>query len=306
MSPTTRAFALVSGLVAVALGLVFSLRCSADPPRFDEKSAYSYLLRQCEFGPRAPGSEGHRACLAFLTQELSKYAEKVVQQQFHHTFGRERRTALMTNVIANFWSQKTRRVLLCAHWDTRPWADHDPDPANRGSPVLGANDGASGVAVLLEIARLLKEYEPRYGVDIVFFDAEDCGQEGDERSWAVGAQHFARTVDPRYRPAFGILLDMVGDRDLEISIEQHSYENAPEIVDLVWSRAQQLGITEFVRRPKYRLVDDHLPLLNVGIRCIDIIDYDYPYWHTLQDTPDKCSAESLGKVGRLLVEVLYR
>lgn len=306
MDSARRVWACVGGLVPAWVAILFSVSCSAGPPRFDEKNAYQYLLRQCEFGPRVPGSEGHRACLAFLKQELSKYADRVIEQQFQHTFGAERRAALMTNLIANFWSQKTKRVLLCAHWDTRPWADYDPDPRNRRTPVLGANDGASGVAVLLEIARLLKEHEPRYGVDIVLFDAEDCGQEGDEQSWAVGARYFSRTIAPGYRPVFGILLDMVGDRDLEIYIEQTSYDNAREVVDLVWTRAQQLGVTEFIRRPKYRLVDDHLPLLDVGIRCIDIIDYDYPYWHTLQDTPDKCSAESLGKVGRVVVDVLYR
>jgi len=286
--------------------LSLSLFCRAQAPQFDEKNAYDYLVRQCAFGPRAPGSPGHRACLEFLTQELGKYADKVTHQRFQHTFGPDRRTVVMSNIIANFWSAKTKRVLLCAHWDTRPWADRDPDPANRGTPIVGANDGASGVAILLEIARLLKVHEPRYGVDIVLFDGEDCGEEGNEHTWAIGSRFFAKSKDPRYRPLFGILLDMVGDSDLQIYVEQHSQENAPDVVDLVWSCAAQLGVTEFVRRPKYALIDDHVPLLQAGIRCIDIIDYDYPYWHTLQDTPDKCSAESLGSVGKVLVHVLYR
>ncbi|MCR4439012.1 MAG: M28 family peptidase [bacterium] len=293
-------------LALVATPLLMPISCSAQLPQFDERKAYEHLLRQVAFGPRAPGTPGHRACLEYLTMELEKYADKVTQQKFQHTFGPERRTVVMSNIIANFWSEKTKRVLLCAHWDTRPWADHDPDPANRATSIPGANDGASGVAVLLEIARLLKAHEPRFGVDIVLFDGEDCGQEGDDRTWAIGSRHFAESKDPRYRPLFGILLDMVGDADLEIYIEQHSQESAPDVVSLVWARAAELGVTEFIRRPKYALVDDHVPLLRAGIRCIDIIDYDYPYWHTLADTPDKCSAESLGKVGRVVLSVLYR
>jgi len=143
-------------------------------------------------------------------------------------------------------------------------------------------------------------------VDIVLFDAEDSGTSGNNRSWALGSQAFAKEKDPFYQPHFGILLDMIGDSDLQIYIEQHSQQYAPQVVNLVWRKAEELGVSEFIRTQKFAMYDDHVPLLEVGIPCIDLIDYDYPYWHTVEDLPDKCSPESLGKVGRVLVAVIYQ
>lgn len=211
----------------------------------------------------------------------------------------------MTNVVASFSLQKTERILLCAHWDSRPWADQDPNSENRDQPVLGANDGASGVAVLLEVARHIQLAEPKYGVDIVLFDGEDSGLPGQPDSYALGAQHFAKNKDFRYRPKFGILLDMVGDKDLQIYQEENSVNYAPQIVERIWDRAQGLGSSSFFASPGYQVTDDHLPLLNVGIPCVNLIDFDYEYWHTLADTPDKCSPESLAEVGRLILSLLY-
>lgn len=275
-------------------------------PQFDENRAYKYLVKQCEFGPRDPGSKGHKQCLEYLYNELNKWADQVKTQKFTHTFGQPAKSVIATNIIAHFQPQKSERVLLCAHWDTRPWADEDAKAANRSKPILGANDGASGVAVLLEIARLVSLYKPKMGVDIVLFDAEDSGTTGNNRSWAVGSQVFAKEKDFHYQPRFGILLDLIGDADLQIYVEQYSLQYAPHVVDLVWNKAEELGISEFIRTPKFAIYDDHVPLLEVGIPCIDVIDYDYPYWHTIEDTPDKCSAESLGKVGRTVVAVLYQ
>lgn len=211
----------------------------------------------------------------------------------------------MTNIIASFGLEKEERILLCAHWDTRPWADQDQTPENREKPILGANDGASGVAILLETARNIQKSEPRYGIDIILFDGEDAGIPGQSESYALGSQYFAKNKDIRYRPSFGILLDMVGDKDLQIYQEENSLEYAPQIVELVWNRAQKLVLPAFIPTPGYEVNDDHLPLIRVGIPCIDIIDFDYDYWHTLEDTPDKCSPESLEQVGMLVLSLLY-
>ncbi|MFQ5823301.1 MAG: DUF4910 domain-containing protein [bacterium] len=211
----------------------------------------------------------------------------------------------MTNIIASFAPEKNERILLCAHWDTRPWADQDPDLENRDKPILGANDGASGVAVLLEVAKTIQISEPKFGVDIIFFDGEDAGLPGQTDSYALGSQYFAKNKDFHYHPQFGILLDMVGDKDLQIYQEENSLEYAPQIVEKVWNKAQRLELQAFIPTPGYEVTDDHMPLLRAGIPCIDLIDFNYDYWHTLEDTPDKCSPESLAQVGQLLLSLLY-
>jgi len=295
--------------ILLVVFLAFAIHCAARQlPVFDGKSAYSFLLKQCEFGPRAPGTVGHQQCRDYLTQTLRTYADEVSTQSFllaYRTPKGEPRSAQAANIIANFQTNVGNRILLCAHWDSRPWADRDPNPANHDKPILGANDGASGVAVLLEMARLLAQNKPAVGVDIVLFDGEDVGHEGDERSYARGAAAFAAQADPHYRPRLGILLDMIGDANLAIYKEAYSTQYAPAVVEKVWSKADELGIGELVPQTGYAIFDDHLPLLEAGIPCIDLIDFDYPYWHTLQDTPDKCSAPSLERIGRLLVALIY-
>ena len=286
--------------------LFFAVGCQGQTvPHFDEQKSFSYLEKQCEFGPRNPGSAGHKKCLTFLTAELRKYADRVTHQSFCYPLRSGQAPVTMTNVIANFQSTNTDRILLCAHWDTRPWADEDPNPSNRNKPVMGASDGASGVAVLLEIARLIHIYPPPYGIDIVFFDGEDYGVSGDNDSWAIGSREFAYHKSPSYNPQFGILLDLVGDKDQQIYIEGNSFRYAPEIVDRIWKKAAQLGIIEFIPEHGYEIMDDHIRLLEAGIPCIDIIDFDYQYWHTVEDTPDKCSPQSLANVGRVVTAVIY-
>ncbi len=295
-----------SAVVAVlALFLLPGFGCGQRSGAFDGEKAFAQLQRQVDFGPRYPGSPGHERCLAYLVATLRKATEDVRQQSFSFTYGPERVTAKATNVIARFGPGGKPRLLLCAHWDTRPWADRDPDPANRKKPILGANDGASGVAILLELARLMHERPPKEGVVLVLFDAEDEGVEGDDESYALGSKYYAEHLDDSERPEFGILLDMVGDADLNLYQEGYSLTYARPYVDLVWRTAQELGYPEFIPRAQYYVVDDHVRLLRVGVPCIDIIDFDYPYWHTLQDTPDKCSPESLEKVGRVLERVIY-
>jgi len=291
---------------SLALAMVLaSFPCRSAGSDFDGSRAFALLEKQCSFGPRYPGSPGHRACLDFLTSELRRYTSAVTHQSFDHRFGLDSmQVAKATNLVARLWPERRRRVLLCAHWDTRPWADEDPDPRNRRKPILGANDGASGVAVLLELARVLQESPPKVGIDIVLFDAEDQGRPGDEDTYAVGSRHFARSLSREERPEAAILLDMVGDRDLNLYVEGYSHRFARSLVEMVWSTAHRLGFAEFIPRVEYYVTDDHVPLLSVGIPAIDVIDFDYPYWHTLEDTPDKCSPASLEKVGRVLLQVI--
>jgi hypothetical protein len=274
-------------------------------PEFNGQSAYSFLLKQCSFGPRDPGSDGHQNCRDYLAKTLEGYADRVSRQEFTMTFGLPIKTVLATNIIAAFQPQNSSRVLLCAHWDTRPWADRDPDPRNRKKPILGANDGASGVAVLLELARILHKHEPKIGVDIVLFDGEDAGLKGSELNWIQGSTYFADTIDPEYQPEYGILLDMIGDADLAVYKEAISWEEAPSVVKHVWEKAEKLNLDVFKSDIRYAVLDDHIPLLEAGILCVNLIDFDYPYWHTIADTPDKCSASSLGKIGALLIDLIY-
>jgi Zn-dependent M28 family amino/carboxypeptidase len=221
------------------------------------------------------------------------------------TFGRPAKTEEGYNVIALFQPEKAERILLCAHWDTRPWADKDPDPRKRSTPILGANDGASGVAVLLEVARLLHAQPPDVGVDIVLFDGEDAGTEGNMQSWAQGSAYYARHLASKDRQVLGVLVDMIGDADLEILQEYNSKAYARPVVDRVWAIAKELGCTAFKPLTGSSIMDDHIPLLQAGIPCIDLIDLDYPPWHTMADTPDKCSPASLDQVGRVLVHLVY-
>lgn len=273
---------------------------------FDASRAFGFLEKQCNYGPRTPGSDGHKLCLEYLTNELKKVAETVEKQHFFYTVPLTNQSLRGTNVIGKFNLANPTRVVLCAHWDTRPKADMDPNPENHNQPVMGANDGASGVAVLLEIAQHLKQKSPPYGVDIVFFDAEDAGLYQNHSSWAIGSKIYANKIPRENMPKFGILLDMIGDQNLEVFQEINSVQNSPRLVKYVWDIASEIGVNEFYSKQGYMVSDDHLSLLSVGIPCIDIIDFDYPQWHTVQDTPENCSPESLEKIGRVILEVIYR
>ena len=274
-------------------------------PSFSAENAFALLERQCAFGPRVPNTIAHDSCRAFLVAELRKYAGSVLEQTFTHTTPRLPGELKLTNIVASFNPQAGQRVLLGAHWDSRPWADQEADSSKHNMPVLGANDGASGVAILLEVARLLKSNPPPVGVDVILFDGEDFGAPEDSRSYAIGSQYYARHKAPNYSPMFGILLDMVGDRNLEIFQEGNSLRYASGVVDRVWSLAARLGIKEFVAGARHEIFDDHIPFLEAGIPMIDLIDFDYPHWHTTQDTPDKCSPASLEKIGKVVLAALY-
>jgi glutaminyl-peptide cyclotransferase len=278
-------------------------------PEFHNTHAFELLVRQTSFGPRNPGSSGHRDCLQFLVSSLKSCSDHVRTQEFAHA-GYDGQKLQLTNVIASFKPEATSRILLCAHWDTRPRAERDENPARRNDPIIGANDGASGVAVLLELANIFKSTPPPIGVDLVLFDGEDYGREGDTERYLLGSRYYARSVPADRQPRYGILLDMVGDANLELPKEQNSIRFAPDVVRTVWNTARELGIPQFIDQVGDEILDDHIPLNEVGIKTIDIIDFEYPdathnYWHTHNDTPEHCSAESLGAVGTVLVHVVY-
>ncbi|MCK5147056.1 M28 family peptidase [bacterium] len=294
----------ISSILVFIICLSFTGCTKAQTPVFNSERAFKDLVAQCDIGYRHPGSPGHSKCLDFMVDALRPLADRVIKQPFIMVDPRTRKSHSLTNVIASFGNQGDR-ILLCAHWDTRPISDFDPLPENRHKPVMGANDGASGVAILLEMARLFKDNPPPVGVDIVLFDGEDSGLEGDADSWCQGSRYFAQNRMPGYQPRYAVLVDMVGDADLYLPIEINSQRYAPDLVDQLWSLAEQLGLPAFSREDGVEMTDDHLELLKVGIPAIDIIDFDYDYWHTIEDTPDKCSAESLGQVGQLLVTWIY-
>ncbi len=280
-------------------------------PRFSGASAYELVKRQVAFGPRIPGSVGHRAMAGWVEEHLAERADTLIIQRFTHVTV-DGDTLPLFNFLARFRVPGTRPVLLLAHWDTRPVSDNAADAADRERPVPGANDGASGTAILLELAGMLAEEAPPRSVDILLVDGEDYGDFAVGLDVFLGSRHFAANMPEGYDAEFGVLLDMVGDRDLDIYVEGHSNRLAPEVVDRVWSIAQRLGFGDvFHRSTGYTMNDDHIPLNEAGIPTIDVIDFEYPdpansYWHTPDDTPDKVSASSLGVVGAVMTRLIYR
>lgn len=281
---------------------------AADRPPFNSASAWEHLRRQVAFGPRIPGTPGHAAQLRWMKEYLAARADTTIEQPFTHVT-RAGETLRMTNLFARFRPDAQDRVLLVAHWDTRPKSDQAAGAADREKPVPGANDGASGVAVLLELADMLKRKPAGIGVDLLLVDGEDYGPTGDDMY--LGAKHFAANLPAGYRPFYGILLDMVGDKDPRFPVESNSRQFAPEVVQRVWGLAQEMGYGDvFVPSDGGAVEDDHIPLNRAGIRTIDIIDFDYGpghrYWHTPQDVPENTSAESLRIVGEVIAELVYR
>ena len=292
------------------LTTVFILSCQTNQIQFDGDSAFNWLEKQCEFGPRNPGSKGYFDCKDFLIQNLKDFSDTVFTQNFTYTELRENNTYDLSNIIAEFNVNSENHILLGAHWDTRPWADRDLDISNRSKPIIGANDGASGVAVLMELAKIFNSNPTPVNISIVLFDGEDLGVDGVLNSWAKGSQYFAKNL-PIDKPDFGIVLDMIGDRILEITIERNSYRVAPNLVNELWDIAEKLKLSAFQNRLGYDIYDDHIPLWEfAGIPTVDLIDFNYPnqrvnYWHTLNDIPQNCSSASLEQVGRLLTNYIY-
>ena len=271
---------------------------------FNGPAAFKYVEQQMAFGPRVPNTPGHQKTGDWLLAELRARADTVIVQAFRQTTTKGQ-TLQLRNFFARFRPQATDRVLFLAHWDTRPFADKSANLGQQRLPVPGANDGASGVAVLLGVADALKAKPPTIGVDLLFVDGEDYGDFADSTETLIGARYFAKHLPPGYTTLFAVLFDMVGDRDLEIVQEGFSVQNAPEVVQRVWQTADRLGYGRtFVNRVGQALTDDHVPLQRAGIRAIDVIDFDFPYHHTTEDTIDKVSAESLQIVGNVAVALV--
>ena len=305
-------------------------------PTFNADSAYAFTKAQCDFGPRYMNSKGHEQCLEWIVARFKQYGCKVITQQADLK-GYDGTILKSTNIMASYNPTATTRIMLCAHWDSRPWADNDPDSANWRKPIIAANDAASGVAVMLEIARVLQAAESsantqssnpnshrlsaNLGIDFVCFDAEDWGtpqwsnQPDDPNSWALGAQYFSANLPQGYAPRYGILLDMVGGQGARFYREGMSMQYAPEIVKKVWRAARQAGYGSFFPNSDGGMItDDHIPVNQVAkIPCIDIIPY-YPdcqqssfgpTWHTLDDNMEHIDPNTLKAVGQTLIQVIY-
>jgi len=290
----------LGGMVAAVVGAA-ALACGAraKPPvrEFDGAKAFSYLQQQVQFGFRIPGTPPHEQTGDWILAQLKTRADTVWVQDIDHR-NASGKTMHLRNFFARFRPQAVERILYLAHWDTRPVADQAADSADRKKPVLGASDGASGVAVLLGVADALKAKPPTVGVDLLFVDGEDYGSFADSNDVLIGSRWFAAHQPSGYPPLFGVLFDMVGDKNLDINVEGNSQAVAPEVVDRVWKTASALGYGDtFIPQVRYTLIDDHVSLQKAGIHAIDVVDFNYPYWHTIHDTLDKVSANSLQIVG---------
>ncbi|HEX3927542.1 MAG TPA: M28 family peptidase [Gemmatimonadales bacterium] len=296
----------VARLVALAaVATACGAGSSPAPAReFDGKQALAYAATQVAFGPRVPGKPGHAAMAVWLDSITRAKADTVVVQRWWH------KTATgdsieMINYIARFNVKATQRVLYLAHWDTRPRSDNDPK--DKTTPIPGANDGASGVAVLLGVADALKKTPPTIGVDLLFDDGEDYGSFNPQTDVLIGASWYAQHPVTPDRPLFAVLFDMIGQKDVQIPIEENSQIAAPDVVELIWGTAEQMGLGHvFVRRAGGADIDDHTPFIAAGFRAVDLIDFNYPAWHTKNDTMDKLSAQSLEDVGDVAVAVIRR
>ena len=275
--------------------------------RFDADSAYAYVARQVAFGPRVPNTEAHRLAGDWMTAELKRHGAEVIEQKmdlkaFDGTILHSR------NIFGQYNPDAQDRTLLLAHYDCRPWADEDPAPEKRRQPVDGANDGASGVGVLLEIARQLSLDNPDSGIDILFVDAEDWGTEGDDESWAMGARYFVENpIKPDYSPSRVIVADMVGGKGAKFPVEYFSQQSAPDLVSEIWGAAASAGHGNlFQRQLGGAVTDDHVEFIEMGIPAVDIIEYHprsgfNPHWHTTSDNLDNIDRNTLGAVGETIM-----
>jgi glutaminyl-peptide cyclotransferase len=281
----------------------------APPPPFDGERAYGYLKQIVAIGPRTAGSEANARQRTLVKDHFTKNGGKVTEQPFRAADPMTGKRLVMTNLIGSWKPESLQRVVIGAHYDTRPHPDEEVDPNRHDLPFVGANDGASGVALLMEIANHLAAMDTPWGVDLILFDGEELVYGNNPRvgEYFLGSEEFARVyVEQRdrrrskMRYVNGIVLDMVGGRNLEIKQEPQSVKAAPQLIREIWGVAQSLRVGSFRREFGREVMDDHLALIRAGIPTIDIIDFDYPYWHKADDLPENCSAESLADVGRVV------
>ena len=289
-------------------------------PSFSADSGFVFTQRQVDFGPRVPGTPAHKAGGNYLVSELKRFGASVIEQEMELKLYNGKIISAR-NIIGSFQPENKNRVLLCAHWDTRPFADRDPNPANHRTPIDGANDGAGSCAVLLEIARQIQIKQPEIGIDIIFFDAEDWGVPSFERGsykdsgYCLGSEYWSKNPHVKnYTARFGILLDMVSAPDAVFYKEFYSMKHAANVVQKVWETAAKLGHGRyFINAMGGGIEDDHLQIIrNRQIPCIDIIHYDPhsptgfgTYWHTLNDNMSNVSKDTFQAVGETIIHVLY-
>lgn len=298
---------------------VMKERHTVSQAKFCADSAYNYVKSQVDFGPRIPGSDGHKSCKEYIVNQLARFgADTIIEQNLTATnyLGTD---MPLTNIMGRYNPESNDRILLIAHWDTRPWADADKDVNKRMLPVPGANDGASGVGVLLELARMFNEKAPEVGVDLLFVDGEDSGNSSgwgsSEETWCLGTQYWVKHMPytPESMPRYGILLDMVGGVDARFYREYLSQGFAERINDKVWSHASAAGFDKFfLNEVRGGITDDHIFINRAGIPCIDIIECSHPatgsfspVWHTVSDDMNHIDRATLNAVGQTVANTVY-
>ncbi len=296
-------------LLYLLIGCFVMTSCQSNsyitPPKFNAQRAFEYLEKQVAFGPRVPGSTASAECRDFFYTIFDSLEIPVDSQAFVFFDLYSQTNIPMVNVVASYVANPDfPTIVLMAHYDSRPRTDYPTDKSLLNKPIDGASDGASGVATLLELAHMFTQQAPSLNVDFVFVDGEDWGKSGDIQFYMLGSKEFARKgIRGKYK--FGIVLDMIGDKDLTIYREQYSENSNKELNDIIFETAAKLQVDGFIDSVKYAISDDHLSLITAGIPSVDLIDFDYKYWHTEFDTPENCSAESLESVGRVVAEILY-
>ena len=286
-------------------------QASAQSPVFSGGQAFQWLEEQCDIGPRTPGSEGNARLRAIIMDHAAACGLSAAELCFSADNPMGDGPVQICNIVVSTPGPRENRLWLGAHFDSRPVSDRDPDPDKRHQPLVGANDGASGVAVLLHLMELLARQAPARGVDLLFLDGEDSGSSGAPLEFCLGSAHLARTWQDFGSPLAGpppagvIILDMIGDADLAIPMERYSLQYSPELLHKIFDRAAALGLPAFLAEPGPAVYDDHVPFIQAGQPAVDLIDFDYPQWHTTADTPAACSPASLGQVGTLMVNLLY-
>ena len=299
--------AMIMTICGVSAGLLVATLAADDKagPAINPDRAFGYLAKICDIGPRISGSEGMERQQQLIAEHFTELKAQVKFQSFDAPHPQTRTPVRMNNMIVSWNPEAKERVLLACHYDTRPHADRDPnEQLARQGKFLGANDGASGVALYMELGHHLRQIKPTYGVDFVFFDGEELVYHPND-PYFIGSTHFAkeyRDHPPVHQYVCGVLVDMIGGKELKIYQEKNSVFYAPEVTRSVWQIAKDLKVREFIAKPKYEVRDDHLPLNEIAhIPTCDIIDFGYEHWHTMKDAPAACSGASLAKVGRVLL-----
>jgi glutaminyl-peptide cyclotransferase len=295
-----------SSLLLLVLAVGIALACnSTEPPVFSADNALVHIEKQLSFGPRVPGSAARDSAAAYIAHTLERCGARVTVQPFEVADPYAPRRIRMVNVIGSFSPDAKKRIMFASHYDSRPWADQEPDSTLWTSPVPGAVDGATSTAILLELGRMLGSHAPDgVGVDLVFFDGEDYGKEGDLNHYLLGSRHFAANLEG-YRPVVAVLLDMVGGTGTTVRREEFSHQKSPALLNYVFERAEELDLDYFEAAPGGSIYDDHVPLLQAGLDAIDLFGYGFTAWHTLRDDMTAVERDKVAQVGVLLRDLAY-